>query len=170
MRAALICPGPSVFQTFDPDHPGVKLAVNRAALWFAADHWAANDLPLIEQIGRSVLGQPQLWCNHDTADSLRRKENRWGKLASAFSSLHCPVPAWHLYTAPAALVVAAHLGATRIDVFGADWTDAPDADGEMPPSCRRDPSRWEQERAIWFEIVSRLQASDVRVNRVLPQT
>lgn len=168
MNAAIICPGPSVSKTFDDDFAGLRIAVNRAALWYASDVWAANDFPLICEISDDVKGNPRLWCNHDTVTSLLRRGNCWGKGATAFSSLVYPVPAWHLYTAPAALVVAAFLGADRIEVFGADWTSEPDADGKTPPSCRRTEGRWRQERSIWEGIVACLKERGVRVERIRP--
>lgn len=167
MTAAVLCPGPSLARTFDPDFGGLTLAVNRAALAYSADVWCANDLPLIDAIAGGVKGSPSLWCNKDSLASLQQRPHALAANGRAFAELECPVPAWHLFTASAALVVAAHLGATFIMVYGADWTDAPDFDGGTPPSCRRNADRWKQEQGIWSGVEEWLGSRGVSVFRVL---
>jgi hypothetical protein len=49
VKAALLCPGPSLVQTFDDDFAGWRVGVNRAALAFKCDWWAALDHGPIER-------------------------------------------------------------------------------------------------------------------------
>lgn len=76
---------------------------------------------------------------------------------------------WRSFSATAALIVAAHLGAKVIDVYGADWTNQPDFDGKsinLAPH-ERAPERWKEERQIWDAVGGYLTSQGISVNRIL---
>ena len=179
MIAALVCPGPSVLRTFDPVHwtryeHRLVACVNRAALWFGCDYWCALDPLLVRSIADDVRNVPTRAGVPMLATSLIGNLERHGlvwprrfPVDSLFG--YCPpVLSWTLYTATAGLVVLAHAGATDIRVYGADWTDEPDADGKRPPCCDRGGERWAREGEIWAATRNWLAGRGIRVERILP--
>lgn len=161
MIASVACPGPSLLRTFQP--ADLTIAVNRAGLLVPCDWLAALDHPLIQEHLMSLRGKCRLLTN---AESRRHVE--WDGMIAEQLFDYCPHPInWCTYTKTAAIVLAAHLGATTIRVYGDDQTAAPDADGVQLPSNRRDPSRWEAERAIGRTLAAWLRERGVRVERVL---
>jgi hypothetical protein len=70
------------------------------------------------------------------------------------------------WTVTASIALAAHLGADRVDVYGADWTNEPDFDGYRPTEMYRTLERWARERAAWSRLEQWLTARDVTVRRV----
>ena len=63
-------------------------------------------------------------------------------------------------------VLAHYLGAKRVDVYGADWTDEPDFDGVSVTGNRRDAERWRQERDIWHKLTAHLAERGTVVERI----
>lgn len=163
MTAALFCPGPSLATLDAPPKADLTIGVNRAACGFPCHWWAALDLPLIERIHSDVIGAPRLFTCRATLASLERRGLTF-PAAIVAEDLRGP-ERWSLYTAPAALVLAAHLGARLIDVYGADWaTDAPDFDGAAAGE-NRSAARFQREREIWDRIVASLANAGVAVTR-----
>lgn len=186
MNAALLCPGPSLLRTFTRETAGTReaaagyslvLGVNRAPIIAAAvarcDWWVCQDWTLVEAIGREVRGRPKLCTARRTLERIAE-----GKATAGDVEAGCTIEdlwasagaAWNrlgTYTAPWGLVLAEREGATQIDVYGADWTDAPDADGVWVEGCRRDAERWRQEGACWGEACRLLAERGVGVRLVL---
>jgi len=167
MTAAILCPGPSLLRSFAAsDYAGLRIGVNRAATALACDWWAACDMPLIRSQWPHVIGTPRLFTIRATRDSLVRRGYPEPNRLTDDLCRYCPEALrWCAFTATSALVLAGHLGATQIDVFGADWTDAPDFDGVMVEGCRRNEQRWADERCVWGDVVSFLAERGVTVER-----
>lgn len=109
-----------------------------------------------------------LLTNADTLASLRRRGHYRASCHTVTTEElrdGCPVPSFGLYTATAALVLLARLGATRVSVYGADWTDAPDFDGVAAGENRTE-TRWNRERAIWGEVVEWMRGRGCEVERI----
>ncbi len=180
MTAAILCPGPSLTKTF-PGRQGdydVKIGVNRAPIilyplgvqcdWRSSKDWKQfTDYPAPYPLS--------IFTARATADDLE-KHGHGGILSSVhrlfFDDLTDKYPIadmalWTLYSATAAIVLAAHLGATDIDVFGADFTNTPDADGVNVIGCDRDEARWDRERLRGRKMVEHLNGRGVRVSRIL---
>lgn len=162
MYAAVLCPGPSLARTWPGDRPyDLRIGVNRAAVAFQCDYAAVLDSPLLRAIGRAFRGDPRLL----TRGAHRPKYST--RPGPDVESLPCPVRQWDLFTATAALVLAAQLGAELIDVYGADWTpNAPDFDG-VNVAERRTAERFEKEREVWADVVAWLAARNCHVARIL---
>ena len=169
-RAAILCPGPSLFRLTDrPDDCELVIGVNRAATVHVCDAWAGCDLPMILDHGTSVIGSPLLLADDATIGELHRRDANWrgatfdrGRLSG-----FCPESLeWRLFSATTALVYAAFTGAQRIEVFGADWHGTADFDGQQAGK-NRSPARWELERAIWEKrLVPWLAEQAITVHRV----
>lgn len=170
MKFALLCPGPSLTKTYKPGSHVVTIAVNRAALAFEADWWAFCDWQRF--VEDDVKYMPKLYTTEIAVEHVRMKglgakfdRHEW----KSFDSLMPEVPksiGWTLYTAPAALVLAYHLGATKVECFGCDWTDAPDFDGVTLESNVRHAERWRIESEIWNKLTAWLFERGTKVERI----
>jgi hypothetical protein len=154
MNVALLCPGPSLANLTEAPKADVTIGVNRAACRFPCQWWAATDYPLIRDWQHAVLGDPRLLTKRQTWIDLRHRLKFSDVLL--LDSLECLVKGWDVKTATASLVLAGTLGATRIDVYGADWTDAPDFDGTTVVGTDRGAQRWDEERATWNAVIAHL--------------
>jgi hypothetical protein len=148
---ALVSCGPSAAGFEADGHEGPIIAVSRAATIVRADTWACFDLPVALEFGSRIIGAPKLFTVSNTFASLRRRNSPWLESAMVAENLVCPVWRWTLFTAPAALVHAAEMGATRIDAWGVDMKGVGDVTGD--PGADRSEARWAKERTIWNEIV-----------------
>lgn len=158
-----------------PTLPETVIGVNRAAILFPCTVWACCDLPAIEQWHEQVLGTPLLIAGMEAIDNLRDRKRANGEAGEFWRGrqfdrrvmLDCPhVLDWVMFSATTALVYAGYIGATEIDVYGADWApDAPDCDG-VAAGKNRSAARFELEAAIWTNrIVPWLSERGVRVTR-----
>lgn len=167
MNAAILCPGPSLLRTYDPAAVyGLRIAVNRASLMVPCDWLAALDHPLIrDELADKLRPRPKLLTNNEG----RRHFPDWEGVTTEQLFGYCqPVGiGWSTYTKTAAILFAAYKGATRIDVYGDDQTNAPDADGYAAKENRRDEERWHAERTICNKLDAWLRERAVRVYRIL---
>ncbi len=141
--------------------------MNRAVIFRECDWWSFIDPATFRDW--KPIGNPALFFRRDTRDSIRavnpglidgRKQIVLDDIKHEF-----PEGGWTLLSATIALVLAAHLGATSIDVFGADWTDEPDFDGLCPAGCNRDETRWSMELVLWGQLVDHFQTRGISVTR-----
>lgn len=158
MRVALLCPGPSLAKLTSLPECDLSICVKRAALRFACDWVVILDSPALREFGAQIIGDPQLL----TRSEYRPKYTRRGGLD--LEALRCP-HRFDQFTACAGLALAGHLGASHIDVYGADWTNEPDFDGHRPAEMFRDQARWDRERQDWEAIVSWLSPTPVHLHR-----
>jgi hypothetical protein len=155
MTAAILCPGPSLANLEVIPACDVSIAVNRAALRFACDWWAALDAPFVR--ANRPLGSPLLFT---------RRENRIDAAVYFEDVYPFPNQAQSYFTFPGALSLAAHLGATRIDVYGCDWAvGQPDFDGRQPDEANRSAARFAREREHFDQLTHWLNAKGIEVIR-----
>jgi len=145
----------------------VTIAVNRAALRFSCDWWAALDYPTFARCSAEVQGSPALFTAGAVLARLKRCGSPWAeRFGYTADRLTCSVRDWTAYTATAALVLAEDLGAVNVDVYGADWTDAPDYDGHRTDDYNRGENRWARERGIWDGVCEWMRGRGVSVERL----
>jgi hypothetical protein len=175
MNAAILCPGPSLAKWPDSmlmAYP-LRIAVNRAVHRAPCTQWVMADLnpftqdppatPLPIWTSESIVGfyPPGLATAYETLGQ------RHPFLVNTYSP--DGVVDWRSFSSTAALIVAAHLGAEVIDVYGADWTNEPDFDGKSinQGPHERAPERWKAERQIWDAVGGYLTSLGISVNRIL---
>lgn len=171
MKAALLCPGPSL-ATYQPAGADLTVGVNRAATRFACDAWVCGDPPLIQQVGEQVTGLPLLITSVDGHQVYRDFPRDFGKplwrgecLCWTAAMEFCPHEYnWVMFSATAALVYCGFCGATGVDVYGADWSGTADFDG-VQAGKNRSEERWKLERGIWRAIVGWMGERGITVNR-----
>jgi len=167
-RVAILCPGPSLSSFDGPGGYDLVIGVNRAAVAFRCDVWAACDWQLIDRERRQVIGTPLLFTNVASAMWLR-KRNPWPATVDEFE--------WYLggdglalpgtsFSALAAVWYAVAKGAHIVNVFGAGLSGKLDFDGTAAGETRTD-ARWERERCLWEELTDLLSRRGVVVERVI---
>jgi hypothetical protein len=156
MIAALLCPGPSLARLTDLPKVDVVCCVNRAAIRWPCDVWAAIDQHLTKRIWRQVIGKPILLTNRLEGGEVIRK-GFWPVDRLAFTddlrTERCA--GWSLRSATSAVVYLAERGAERIDVYGCDLAGDADWDGIRPSGAIRDAGRWNDEGATWAALTQR---------------
>lgn len=166
MTAALLCPGPSLAQTFDDDFAGPRVGVNRAATAFRCDVWAALDYPLTRDNHEAVIGTPKWFTRRQTAADIGQRVRFRDVLIA--EDLVCPVHHWDRFTATCALVLLAGMGASEVKVYGADWKPgALDWDGAGNGEDRT-ADRFGIEKEIWARLLGWMAGRGISVERVRP--
>jgi hypothetical protein len=127
--------------------PGLWIAVNRAILRFRVDWFVCLDGETLEGLLENCNGARV--CTTMAAamlydDEAVTVEHLWEKVpaGTGFSN----------YSATTAAALAWTLGASDIEIYGADMSGAMDFDGTTPPGCDRSPSRWAIERGVWSNL------------------
>jgi hypothetical protein len=167
MKAAILCPGPSLQRAIIDGHD-LTIGVNRAAAFTSCDVWAAGDIPMLTDHRPKVIGSPELLTAANTAAYLRDHATAWpGKVTEfedLFGFLDPHALPWTLFTFTASIVFAAWRGATEIDVHGCDWRGLEDFDGWAQAGNRSD-ERWKLESQIYARLADTLAGRGVTVRR-----
>ena len=174
VTASILCPGPSLAQwaprPSDDEHQ-ITIAVNRAILAGPADWLVALDahtigmMDEIPRVGRLLTGMAA-----------------WGEIETCFPAFaarveHVPkvwlrtgwLPRANTFLGHSflvAIILAAQLGADRIECWGADFGGVEDFDGYTSPRQKRDAGRWRRERELYEELVTLLDARGCCVSRM----
>lgn len=169
MTAAVLCPGPSLSKLVERPDCGVVIAVNRAVFHpIRCDWWAFTD----DRVFRTY--QPEYRPKWFTTQETERRASINGDLT--YEALMPIYPAtrtgWTLYTMDAALVLAAHLGAKLIKLYGCDWSGKKDFDGHKykwhdtdPIQQQRVGERWQREKIIYIRTKELLAEKGVVIER-----
>lgn len=169
MTAVILCPGKSL-NAYTPDGADITIGVNRACAFVPCDWAAILDREVIERYADSFKGNPKWMTNQSSFDELARKDHPWSwkehvivdQLRREFWHTDQPdgvtVP-WTLYSFTSALVTAAWLGATWVEIYGADWSGTHDYDGKQHdyPDKRND-ERWDGERKLYGKVTNWMQS------------
>jgi len=184
MKVALLSAGPSLQASYGPavhDHD-LTIGVNTAVQFFPCDWWACADrhrFVEIDKYGVKTIGKkkklPKLFMIdaqlHDArcyeANQIDRYDvTGWNDVYEATGASK----AWADRTATSALILAKHLGATELDVFGVDMDGHLDCTREITDSTKyREPTRWLLERQMWTLIRGWIEARGVKVSIHAPQ-
>lgn len=155
MKAALLCPGPSVANYQPADHAMVA-GVNRAVGIAPCDFWVfLDDRPFYSA---QPLGEPCLV----TSGMIHRRLYRKQLITSARPFLdRARLPfegdlPWGRFSSTNALVLLAALGATEIECFGVDMVGTLDWDQHSHPQDKRDEKRWNEEAGLWQRLTQHL--------------
>lgn len=190
MRAAVLCPGPSLHETFGPlvAERGAKggfdvlIGVNRACVWYAVDYACIHDHDCLH-LRYSPAERAALF---ERAPTLISDLTEMGKMLERYpqvGGLHrihkgqIDLPdtgpqghvGWKAYSEPLAIAAAAWLGARRICTFGNDWSGVLDTDGGQGAAPdNRNEARWRRQARIFDGLVGLLAGRGVTVERRRP--
>ena len=177
MRAAILCPGPSLDVTWPNDgwQFDLVIAVNRAALTHRCDWWAFCDG---EKFGKWMAGMkkrpPRIVASSNAVSLIEKKgfNDLFRKFEHrVFEGIFDRVPTslcWPVYSATAAAAFAFSEGARRIDFYGADMEGVEDFDGATDPTNNRTAQRWQHERENWAKLLPWLEQRGCTVTRTSP--
>jgi hypothetical protein len=167
MTYAILCPGPSLSTFADSDHEGPIITVNRSGLLYPSEVWAATDYPMIRNNYEAVKGNPNLLTRRQTAADLPAfRKSRFARVEIVEEIVGVPVGLnWQDKTMTCAMIFAFVNGASKIDIYGCDWTGEADYDGVLAGEDRSE-SRWAKERAVYDGIVDWLKGKGVEVRRM----
>lgn len=172
MKAAVLCPGPSLIEFRGGTGYGAVIGVNRAAAYTPCDWWVICDEQTFAMC--VPLGSPSVVCDQDCLARLLRKYPRSADYAWLDREHDWPPRKgpcrWWRFSATSALVLAARLGATHVDCYGVDWRGACDWDGYTHSGQCRTVTRWADERQVWQSTVDTLAERGVTVERITTQT
>jgi len=159
---------------FALSHSGYSelIAVNRAAEFAACRWWVALDARTFSWT--RPQGAPTLVCGDDQYRKVVQDHpEAVGIKHRSLSTLHLDLAApgrppvrWKRLGATVAVALAVNLGATEIDVYGADWSGTRDFDGHADPRNRRDEKRWEDERKTFAELAAVLAERGIVLRRI----
>lgn len=173
MKTAVLCRGESLTRTY----PGnseyeIVVAVNGTASAYPSTHWVFVDAPTFHK--HVPIGHPTLFLHQGMSKILGRAQSEWYShhffqhrhmwFQEATGVMPETVP-WMNWSQEAALVLCHSLCASQIDVFGADWKDAPTFDAKKYKSDNHSEERWKKEKVVWDQVLARM--PDVKVNRIL---
>lgn len=172
-KIAVLCPGPSL-RTFPAvrHRYDLRIGVNRAVGHVPCDYWVMLDAPVFERVcplgfprvmspmsqWREVLGKASL--------SAAARKHQHMVPESVRASLPREVVRWESWSSTAAVALAYHMGATRIDCYGMDWEGKADFDGATHPTDCRDADRWRRERKCFIEMRVALGQRGVKLARI----
>jgi hypothetical protein len=144
------------------------ICINRAAVLFPCDVLAALDFPLMKEIQPIIKGNP-IWLTTQTTirDWLDVGCAMWrgpvmttDAFRGMFKAIDVNFQSWVAAVAYAAF----RCNASRIEVFGADWSGEIDAAGRAGTS--REPARWEQEARKFGEVAAELAEKQIELVRM----
>ncbi len=169
MLAVICCPGPSLLTAGIPP-ADLVVGVNRAPLilWQRAigvSAWVVSDADRLYPHAPPYA--VDVCTSKGATIRMGRRPVKFGcpvKSLTLYEDMEPKFPRawrWTTYSFTAAIIYAAFKGATAIECYGCDMTNAPDADGVNLPSNRRTDSRWAQERRIVTELKMQLERRGV---------
>lgn len=168
MIAHLLCPGPSLSH-YKPGGADIVLGVNRACVGFDCHFMCSNDYPMLRDWYKHAKGRPKLLTTRQTWTDTKGKIPEPPEVRLA-EELPESVPGVNSKSFSPAMVLAGVLGATEVQVYGADWVEvASDWDGITLQSNSRGADRWAGERVLFESLVAWLEGRGTKVIRnVIP--
>ncbi len=162
MLAVILCPGPSLAKLEAIPECDLSIAINRAAIRFPVDFWAAMDYPILKKHRDEIRGEPRLFTFSQTWKDVGHRLKSFPRVY-----LREELEIWWggklpFKTFPASLVFAAWWGAREIEVYGCDWAGNLDFDGTVAGEDRSD-DRWALERKMCGEVIETLKGRGVHV-------
>lgn len=174
VRAAVLCPGPSLTAFAGRVGYDLVIGVNRAVGLFPCDYWVMLDDHTFDIA--HPIGTPRVLCPRDQwAKVSRRTANGAAKDFKVLApedvdgTLPRRQTPWHKWSATAAIALACHLGATEIDCWGMDWEGTADWDGDTRPFHCRDEARWHNEQKSFRIMEQAMRARRVALRRIKPR-
>jgi hypothetical protein len=168
--AVVLCSGPSIEQfTGSAD---LLIGVNRGAILKPCTHWVCLDRCAqadtdpaggLRGWADQVQGTPHLLTKRETVRSCPWR-GETSIVEDWWKDYEPGTLGWSIFSATTAVMWAAHMGATQIEIYGMDLAGKEDADGVNPSSTRSD-AQWERQRETLAGITEWLKAKGVEVVR-----
>lgn len=156
MHAAILAPGPSLNGFLEnPSSPDVLIGVNRAASAYVCDYWVCGDAATVDAFPAKAL--PILFVpkalREKITDTQRLEDSIVMEWEEVSSGSHIPLLG-NVFSLIAAVVLAVHLKAKSIVMYGCDWQGTLDWDGAETLGDYRGEERWKREKKE-FDVIAR---------------
>lgn len=165
MKAALLCPGPSLAEYRHGDH-AIIAGVNRAVSVAPCDFWVLlDDRPFHSA---APIGEPCIVTSGAIHRRLCRKQLIQATRPFIDRSqlvVESDMP-WGRFSSTNALILLENLGATSIDCFGVDMAGTLDWDSFGHAQDKRDEKRWNEEAGLWKNMTDYLASRGCEVTRM----
>jgi len=167
---AILCPGPSItmYPQSDRSKYDLRIGINRGIGAYHCHYWVFLDFRAFTQMHSILSYRPGILTTPNIAQKIRRIDGhelyqiKVMERATISDSIK-----WTRYSLIAAIVGSiSTLGATSIDVFGADWNGDTDFDGEYTNRFNRNPTRWQKESDMFDQIKDWAEYHGTIVNRI----
>lgn len=172
MDVAILCPGPSLRGYLAaPVKHDLTIGVNGAVLGAECDWWLGVDANPFRWW--TPLGKPKRctsWTAHQSLTEERLLGDAEWLLCENIPTDCKREPPWTNYSLTAAMVLADHLGADRIFIYGCDWKGSEYFFGEGPFPADIGVDRWGNEQWIFGHVEGWLRSHGVEVVRVQPES
>ncbi len=172
---AIVCSGESVRRFLDaPPRHDLCIGVNRMAGEAECNWWAFNDWQAFGDFTPQTRGGrlPGVFTSKATLGKIAERfamprvmEFQW-LTVEELEPICSEQPGWKNFSMLMAWVLAAHLGAERITLYGCDWKGTNDWDGRPSPRGGRSGYRWNNELHKASHLASWLSRRGVAVRRL----
>ena len=164
MKAFVLCPGPSLRHYRPSMHAGVlqtRIGVNRVPTRTPCHWWVFIDGEIYLEHADSLVSEVQIFTSKGAARKITdagRHDEFWRREPLLVEDENLPLPytelGWAVFSSTAAMMLAAHLGASEIECHGVDMEGSLDWDGHTCDRNNRTPDRWEREAVQWQKVTS----------------
>ena len=167
MKAAVLCPGPSLSEFAGRTDYDLVIGVNRAATEFRCDYVSLFDPYTFGMCAeRGWKGRPTIIAARDVYEQMCRQfpaAVHFPFLERSTAWLNGSAGRWYTKGLTTAIVVAWLKGADTIDCYGVDWFGTEDFDGFTDPRQKRDRDRWRREIDLAKGVRSELLQRNVTI-------
>ncbi len=168
---AILCTGPSLREFLtEPETHDVFIGVNRAVAAYPCDWWVFNDSATLGLI--DPIGLPRTFTSKacETRIEDREKYGRFDHTYFHDINTTCRSdPGWDRFSMTCAMVLAEHLRASKITIYGCDWKGSDDWCGAMlGAKSGRSEYRWKNEMHKYGHVEGWLRSLGVKVVRMVP--
>lgn len=168
---AILCTGPSLAAFLDrPVAHDVCIGVNRAVIAHQCDWWVFNDSASLDLI--DPIGLPRIFTSKacETRIENREKYGRFDHTYFTDIGTTCRSdPGWDRFSMTCAMVLAEHLGASTLSIYGCDWKGSDDWCGPLlGAKSGRSEYRWQNEIHKYGHVAKWLESRGVTVSRMEP--
>ena len=170
MKAAVLCPGPSLGACKLRAGFDLVIGVNRAVNFAACGYWSLSDGARVFNDSRPI-GMPVLITSRSMHTDMARtapesRNHDYLDLYDIATRYPFKPIDWALFSTTTAIVASAYLGAKSIDVYGADMAGTLDFDGHHADHYQRDDDRWRREAGILGQVKAMLARDGISVQRI----
>lgn len=174
MIASVLCPGPSLPQTFDAARPcGLIVGVNRAVTAYRCDAWAALDDRVLIEYWQERRGEPLIVTRQPSVVKLAEHLRDVPPPHKTVESMLAIYKAsWSIWSMTVGVMYAIVSGADLVRVHGADFNGILDFDGHKypwrydTPEQTRTPAKWQQQQDALIQIADYAKAVGSRVEHI----
>jgi hypothetical protein len=168
VECTILCTGPSLAHYLEApvEQPNCSIGVNQAVEARACDWWCFSDPEAFDWF--NPLGHPRIFTSRACLDIITRRADiprfDWTFHADIGTEAHSDW-AWPNYSLTCALVLAEHLGARTVEIYGCDWSGDRYFDGQPARRTHDMRYRWKNEQHKYGMVTDWMARKGIEVKR-----